>query len=202
MSDSYADLEKELKGLAPARPEKVFNDRISKALGPQGEGRMSPQGIDLNAHFISFRLFRNLAVAASLLLLLALAGALHFKKQASEAFARAGETEEVPIEEASVVAKFPDSVPQSIEGPILPLRAPSTAMSSPERRATWQRLNRENVLFEILNDGVVHHPEQTPSQQFRYRYFDTATFTDPADNSKMRMTVPREQVIRVKLEPY
>ena len=140
MSDLYADLEQELKGLAPARPEKVFNDRISKALGPQGEGRMSSRGIDMDAHFVSFRLFRNLAVAASLVLLLALAGVLHFKKQASEAFARAGETKEVSSGMASVIAKSQlktDSVPQPIEGPVLPLRAPSIAGSSPERSTTW-----------------------------------------------------------------
>jgi hypothetical protein len=183
MKDSYTNLEHELMGLSPARPGKAFEKRISDALGLQGE--LAVHNVNTEEKVIPFGIVRNWTIAASLILLLGLVGAsIYLQKYMSHTLANSPLAEVQSPESANVV-----SIPASI-----PLIQDSVG--------TWQPQDREAILVEVRNEGIVRESTLPPAQQFRYRYYDTSTFTDSADNSRIRVTVPREQVFQVKLEPY
>ena len=183
MKDSYTNLEHELMGLSPTRPGKAFEERISDALGLQGE--LAVRNVNTEEKVIPFAIVRNWVISASFILLLGLVGAsIYLQKYMSHTLANSP-IAEVQSPKATNVVSIPDSIPQ-IQDSV----------------GTWQPQNREAILIEVRNEGIVREPALPPTQQFRYRYFDTSTFIDSVDNSRMRVTVPREQVFQVKLESY
>ena len=183
MKDSYTNLEHELMGLSPTRPGKAFEERISDALGLQGE--LAVRNVNTEEKVIPFAIVRNWIIAASFILLLGLVGAsIYLQKYMSRTLANSP-IAEIQSPKATNVVSIPDSIPR-IQDSV----------------GTWQPQNREAILIEVRNEGIVREHTLPPTQQFRYRYYDTSTFTDSVDNSRMRVTVPREQVFQVKLEPY
>jgi hypothetical protein len=183
MKDSYTNLEHELLGLSPAHPGKAFEERISDALGLQGE--LAVRNLNTEEKAIPFGVVRNWVIAASFALLLGVVGAaIYLQKYMSHTLANSPIAEVQPRKTTNVVS-IPDSTPR-IQDSV----------------GTWLPQNREAILIEVRNEGIVREPTLPPTQQFRYRYYDTSTFTDSVNNSRMRVTVPREQVFQVKLEPY
>ncbi|MBT5380153.1 MAG: hypothetical protein HOL08_13960 [Opitutae bacterium] len=183
MKDLHSDLEKELMGLSPSRTSTDFEQRISDALGLQGE--LLVQDINIEEKVIPLGIVRNWIIAASLIFLLGFIGvSIYFQKFMSQTLANSPIAHAQP-DNVKNIALTPDSLPM-VKNAIGP----------------WQPRDREAILVEVRNEGIVREPELPPAQQFRYRYYDTSTFTDTADNSRMRVTVPREQVFQVKLEPY
>ena len=189
MNDPFTELEQELQELAPARPGDDFQERLAKALGPQGD--LALRSVSAEEKLVPFRTVRNWAVAAGFVFLLGIAGASYYvQHQLSRNLA------EKPVADIEVPA-----VPQEDEAVLAEssgAASPTTALET----AGWKPLDQESVLVEVQDEGIVHEPSQPPAKQFRYRYFDTTTFTHPDANSEMRMTVPREQVFQVKLQPY
>lgn len=182
MNDPFTDLELELKELTPARPDDAFETRLAKALGPQGD--IAVRNLLQNSeNTIPFRVVRNWAVAAGFVLLLGIASAsFYFQKRLSD------ELSDTPVAEAQKPMTSEVTVAKETD--------------FPHPGGNWRVQDRESILVEVRDEGVIDEPSGPPSQQFRYRYFDTATFTDPLDNSRMRMTIPREQVVLVKLKPH
>ncbi len=183
MNDPFTELEQELQELAPARPLDGFEERLAKALGPQGD--LALRSLPPQEKLVPFRTVRNWAVAAGFAVLLGIAGAAYYvEQQLSSNLAQ------------RPVAEVRTPVPGTV-----PAEAPRATPQAPQAEG-WQPLDQKSVLVEVRDEGIVREPTQPPAKQFRYRYFDTTTFAHPDDNSQMRMTVPREHVFQVKLQPY
>ena len=189
MNDSFSELEKELQELSPAKPTTVLRQQISKALGPQGD--LALRCLPEEEKLIPFRIVRKWAIVAGFIFILSIFGAsYYFQHQYSRNLA------ETPVSNG-------DSPMPLREGPTPPAEAFKADHSGQALvKAGWKPLNTESVLIELHDEGVIHPSSQPPSKQFRYRYHDTTTFTHPDANSEMQMTVPREGVFQVKLQPY
>ena len=188
MNDPFTDLEQELKELAPDRPDNAFETRLAKALGPQGDIAVR-NFLQTSEKTVPFRVVRNWAVAAGFVLLLGIAAAsFYLQKRLSD------ELSATPVAEAQK--------PMASGVAAAPVQTVALEADFPHPGGNWRVQDRESILVEVRDEGVIDEPLGSPAQQFRYRYFDTATFTDPIDNSRMRMTVPREQVVLVKLKPH
>ena len=188
MNDPLTDLEQELKELAPARPDDAFEIRLAKALGPQGDIAVRNL-LPTSENTVPFRVVRNWAVTAGFMVLLGIVGAsFYIRNRFSD------ELSDTPVAEAQK--------PMVLGVAAAPAHTVASEADFPHPGGNWRVQDRESILVEVRDEGVIDEPLGSPAQQFRYRYFDTATFTDPIDNSRMRMTVPREQVVLVKLKPH
>ena len=172
--------------MAPSRLDDAFEERIAKALGPQGGLAMGE--VSLKEKLVPYRLVRKWAIAAAFVVLLGIAGAsYYFQVQFSQNLA------DTPVADVALPA----------ESSVAPLASlPDVAEPLPPVDGDWRPLDHESVLVEVRDEGIVREPSQPPALQYRYRFHDTTTFTGAADNSEMRMTVPREQVFQVKLQAY
>ena len=57
--------------------------------------------------------------------------------------------------------------------------------------------------LNILRDeGIVDRPGQAPARRYRYRFLDETIWENPGTNTRIRSTVPREEVVLVGLDPY
>ena len=175
MNDPLSQLEQELRELTPAAPSNEFIGKIEEGLGYQANLAVfnNPES---SRKIITFPSLRWGIAAAFLFLLGIVSSAFYFQSKESEQIAK------TKIEEV----------------------APATSVDSriQSRDNNWQPMERETILVDVRNEGVIHSPQSPPSQQFRYKYMDTTKFSDPNSQSEMQMAVPREQVIQVKLEPY
>ncbi len=180
MKDPLTELEQELRGLTPQAPPQSFLEDISDALGSQGNIAVINQPAPPSAQKTFFPLMKPLGIAAAILLCAGILGSsIYIQKQNS-----------IQLAKTKVNAVPADPSPASTT------EAPASDLIQ------WQATDRETILVDVRNEGVIHSPQRPPSQQFRYRYLDRTTFTDPTDKSSMHMAVPREHVIQVKLEPY
>lgn len=175
MNDPLSDLEQELRELTPAAPSTEFIGQIEEGLGSQANLAVfnNPES---SKKIIVFPSLRWGIAAAFLFLLGIVSSAFYFQSRESEQIAKTKIEEVVP--------------------------AAPIENQAPPKDNNWQPMEQETILVDVRNEGVIHSPQNPPSQQFRYKYMDTTKFTDPNSQSEIHMAVPREQVIQVKLEPY
>jgi hypothetical protein len=180
MKDPLTELEEELRELTPQHPTRNFIEGVSDALGSQGNIAVINQPSEKTAQRIFFPLLKPLGIAAAILTCAGIMGtSIYIQKQNSSQLAKT-KVNEIPV-------------------PPVPDSEQETPAAEP---LLWHTTDRETILVDVRNEGVIHSPQNPPSQQFRYRYLDKTTFTDPTEQSSIQMAVPREQVIQVKLEPY
>jgi hypothetical protein len=181
MNDLPSDLEKELMELAPAKPSDEFTARLSEALGEQGNLAVINRKTQEDAKILPYPGQIGWGIAAAAALVAGILGAAHyFQSQASEKFAN------TPVMEWS-------ATPAAHHAEGNPL------VGTP---ASWHPTGSKTILVDVRDEGVVRDPVEPPSRLLRYQYLDTTTYTGNDPNSQMQMAVPREQVVRVKMEPY
>lgn len=174
MNDPISQLEQELMELTPSAPSRDFINKIEEGLGSQANiAGLNDQNATGVLSFPSI----PWSIAAAILLLLGVVSASFYYQQFS----------------SEQIAKTKVNTNQPSTPDVLPASSPDD---------TWQATDRETVLVDVRNEGIILSPQNPPSQQFRYKYMDTTTYTDPNDHSEMQFAVPREQVVQVKLEPY
>lgn len=183
MNDNITELEQELRDLLPTQPPEGFVDGISEALGDQGNLAVINRNPGKSPKTLTFPTLVNWGMAAATALLAGAIGAsLYLEKQASQKLANTN-VNETPT--ATPVAGAP-AVPTQLTG----------------TPVNWQPTGSKSILVDVQEEGVVLNPEQTPAQLIRYKYLDTTTYSGPDPQSSMRMAVPREHVVQVKLEAY
>ena len=180
MNDPITELEQELRELVPAKPPEGFVNGICEALGDQGNLAVINHAPEDGRKVLAFPKRLNWGVAAAAALVAGILGASkYFQKQSSEKLAN------TQVEAVS---------------PAAPEEAPAAGLAPTP--ANWQPTDRKTILVDVQEGGVIRSPEEPPSQLIRYKYLDTTTYQGTDPQSRMQMAVPREQVVRVKLEPY
>jgi hypothetical protein len=82
----------------------------------------------------------------------------------------------------------------------VPLAVAATAKPSvaeqlvAESTAAFKPVAAENVLYSVLDEGLVTLEDGTPARRERFNYVDTVTWKNPRTNASVRWTVPREEV--------
>ena len=174
MNDPISQLEQELMEMTPLAPSKNFVNNIEEGLGSQAN--IAEINNQASKKVISFPSIPWSIAAAILLLFGVISASIHYQQLSSEQIAK------------TKVNTNPTSTQD-----VLP---------TPTTDYAWEATDRETILMDVRNEGIIHSPQNPPSQQFRYKYMDTTTYTDPNNHSEMQLAVPREQVVQVKLEPY
>ena len=59
-----------------------------------------------------------------------------------------------------------------------------------------------HVLMNAQEEGIFYIDDHIPARKMRYRFVDSYTWKNPADGSSLQVTVPREEVLLVRLDTY
>lgn len=76
------------------------------------------------------------------------------------------------------------------------------ALQTPPAQATvaapapsrMRPVHATNVLYDAVNEGIVHLDDQTRARRMRLSYLDTITWEDPRGAGSVKWTVPREEI--------
>jgi hypothetical protein len=188
------DLEKELRSLQPAAPTKGFEARMEKSLGeagnvavkhvPEVDQRMKSPSADDSGKVVPFGRFRFLFFAGA-------AAALVVAIYLMDPFAGA----EVEI---SPVAPSLSEVDEDLS----PLHGVPLSDLATFSEEGWNDPRTREVLVDATDEGIVDRPGQAPARRYRYRFLDETIWENPGTNTRIRSTVPREEVVLVGLDPY
>ena len=173
MNDPLSQLEQELKKLTPQAPSTDFLRNVEAGLGIQANLAVSKTK---SFKLLSFSSIHRQIAATIVFLIGILTTGLLLQQKASNQIAKS--------------SIYENTLEKSVEGD-------PTINSN-----NWHPTDKETILVDISNEGIIHSPYNPPFQLYRYKYMDTTTFTDPTDHSKMQLVIPREQVVQIKLEPY
>ena len=187
------DLEKELRSLAPRSPSDEFEANLEEALGEAGKlaVKQVPEtdsqttfSSDDSSKEVSFLRRRFLLFAgAAAALVLALYHLNPFSSTESE---------------ISQTTHFAPVLAQDIS----PLHGVSASSFATLSDQGWNDPETREILVDAADEGIVNRPGLAPARRYRYRYLDETIWRNPATNTLIQSTVPREEVVLVGLDPY
>lgn len=188
------DLENELKALRPRRPSVLLRARVEHELSQPADAARAaapeakPASVAAPApRYTSATTLRSwkwfswqMAAAAGVALAVSLGV---WRRQAAE----------TPAPHAPDPQTFAEVDRRASEPSVL---APS---SEAEPRAlatrdTYRPVKAANVLYDLQDEGPVLLEDNTPARRVRARYVDTYTWKNPATNSSLKWSVPRDEV--------
>ncbi len=83
------------------------------------------------------------------------------------------------------------------ETPAIRPEAPVVATSDPVAPAAaglYRPVSAASVLYDLKDEGAVTLEDDQPARQARYRFVDTYTWKNPANNASVKWSVPRDEV--------
>jgi hypothetical protein len=174
MDDAFQELENELKALRPRRPSALLRARLEAELGaPASVARRYITASTLRSwKWLSW----PMAAAAALALVVSLgvwrwqAGPQALDPDSSRATAG--------VEQPEVATSFSDSERH--------LARASEDVYRPVKAA--------NILYDLQDEGLVLLDDSSAARRVRARYVDTYTWRNPATNSSLKWSIPREEV--------
>lgn len=174
MDDPLQELEHELKALRPRRPSVLLRARLDHELGdataPSRPARRFRSATSLNSW--KWLSWRSVAAAAGL----AFVVSIGVWRQAPPA-PTAGAVTTTAVE--------PDAASTA------PANPPAAALAALE---SFRPVKAANVLYDLQDEGATLLPDNTPARRVRARYVDTYTWRNPATNSSLKWSVPRDEV--------
>ena len=94
-----------------------------------------------------------------------------------------------------VTRRQPATPTRATSTPVAVTAKPSVAEQLvAESKAAFKPIAAENVLYSVLDEGLVTLEDGTPARRERLNYVDTVTWKNPRTNASVRWTVPREEV--------
>lgn len=184
----FSELERELAQLQPAAPPEILAERLASALEesvPSTAAEPAPDPAaafgDGGSGYGRSRLLRFLLApsAAAAVVVAALA------------FALLRDPRTAVDDSLATGAGDPQVIDMGTDGAFID---PNVARFQPGSAQT--------ILYDILDEGIVWNDRDEPMRQFRYRFLETVSLTNPSDGSTLRMDIPREEVIRVPVETF
>lgn len=73
----------------------------------------------------------------------------------------------------------------------------SLVQSVPPR---YTEVESKHVLYNAQEEGIFFPDQGAPARRMRYRFLDSYTWKNPEDGSSIRVEVPREEIILVRLD--
>jgi len=189
-------LEKELKALRPKEPSADFERRVEDALGDSGRlalRQLPDEGCQVTVSSIRSNLFFfpglfMLGAAALVALFLSFPS---FEP-------------EVPAMPMDTVAPVAPVLAQ--DSPLIANDSPINGVSSEELSAMsepgWEEPQAHEILINFSDEGIVDRPGMSPARRYRYHFLDETIWRNPATNTFIRSSVPRQETILIGLEPF
>ncbi len=70
----------------------------------------------------------------------------------------------------------------------------SNDSATPATSDLYRPVSVASVLYDLQDEGAVTLTDEQPARQARYRYVDTYTWKNPANNASVKWSVPRDEV--------
>lgn len=188
------DLENELKALRPRRPSVLLRARVEHELSQPADAARPPaleaktaSATAPASRYTTATTLRSwkwfswqMAAAAAVALAVSLgvwrwqsAGAPAPHAPDPQALANLDRSEAEP----SALASSSETEPRALAA-----------------RDTYRPVKAANVLYDLQDEGPVLLEDNTPARRVRARYVDTYTWKNPATNSSLKWSVPRDEV--------
>jgi hypothetical protein len=169
-TDEFSDLEAELEQLQPSRITAAFSERVSTGLHA-GEVALEPSGYGIRGNRLFILSVGALAAAAAI----ALVFFLHDRQDRKDANA--------PSYQSPALVSAVDA----IEAP-------------PAGSSNFRPDELEYRLMEATDEGLFLIDDGAPARRTRYQFVDSYRWENPDDGSTIRLSIPRDEVLLVRLQ--
>jgi negative regulator of sigma E activity len=174
MDETLQELENELKRLTPRRPSAGLIAAIEHELGAAAVPAATTASSPVARGWLTWRWMPWAVATAAAVALIAV---VQFRRGPAS-------LDESPSDQVASTA---------------PLNPATPADHVSDR---YEPVQATSVLYDLKEDGVATLPDRSQGRQVRYRYVDTYTWKNPANNASLRWSVPRDEVrvIRASLD--
>ncbi len=77
-----------------------------------------------------------------------------------------------------------------------------SAPVEPSAPARFVPVKARHVLMNAQEEGIFYIDDHIPARRMRYRFVDSYTWENSSDGSSLRVALPREEVLLIRLDTY
>ena len=169
-TEAFSELEAELEQLQPSRNTAAFSERVAAGMHA-AEAALEPRGYGIRGNGLFLLSTGALAAAAAI----ALAFFLHDRPDGKDAHA--------PAYQSPTLVSTVDA-----------LEAPPAGSSN------FRPDELEYRLMEATDEGLFLIDDGAPARRTRYQFVDSYRWENPDDGSSIRLSIPRDEVLLVRLQ--